>query len=240
MEKQIIGRRHCGDVHPESLSIISTINNLKSMGFKETEIRDAMAMDSTMQYRRIKRLALRGELDTIKNIIEILVLKGFNPKDILEVTKYYYGKAEKEAMQKMRDSHKAKKEEKQMSKVLQMNILERMLMEDKDMDGWWVRRRTEENRCNVQVDAMYLFEEKRDDKNEDEMFSDFVEDIIENGYYVSDVVCRRGSYGYQEGLLEQYGLVDTDGEGDDVMGYLTAKDVYDCWKKYVLEHSAEG
>jgi hypothetical protein len=76
------------------------------MGCKESEIRDAMAMDSTMQYRRIKRLALRGELDTIKNIIEILVLKGFDPKDILEVTKYYYGKAEKEAMQKMIDNLK--------------------------------------------------------------------------------------------------------------------------------------
>lgn len=128
-----------------------------------------------------------------------------------------------------------------MSKVLQMDILEKMLMEDKDMDGWWARKRSEDNRGVVQIDAMYLFEERTDDKDiVKNLFSDFVEDIIENGYYVSDVVCRRGSYGYQEGLLEQYGLVDTDGEGDDVMGFLTAKDVYDCWKKYVLEHSAEG
>ena len=130
-----------------------------------------------------------------------------------------------------------------MGKVMQMDILEKLLMEDKDMDGWWARKRTEDNRGNVQVDAMYLFEEKRQyshDEDKDMLFGDFVEDIIENGYYVSDVVCHRGSYGYQEGLLEQYGLVDDSGEGDDIMGYLTAKDVYDCWKKYVLEHSAEG
>lgn len=127
-------------------------------------------------------------------------------------------------------------------KVLQMDILEKMMMDDKDMDGWWARKRSEDNRGVVQLDVMYLFEEKRqyEDKDDSMMFCDFVEDMIENGYYVSDVVCRRGSYGYQEGLLEQYGLVDTDGEGDDVMGYLTAKDVYDCWKRYVLEHSAEG
>lgn len=129
-----------------------------------------------------------------------------------------------------------------MSKVLQMDILEKLMMDDKDMDGWWARKRTEDNRGVVQLDVMYLFEEKRqyEDKDDGMMFSDFVEDMIENGYYVSDVVCHRGSYGYQEGLLEQYGLVDTDGEGDDVMGFLTAKDVYDCWKKYVTEKMAEG
>lgn len=122
----------------------------------------------------------------------------------------------------------------------QMDILERMMMDDNDMDGWWARKRTEDNRGVVRLDIMYLFEERKDDKDTDKMFSEFVEDMIENGYYVSDVVCHRGSYGYQEGLLEQYGLVDDSGEGDDVMGYLTAKDVYDCWKKYVMEKTAEG
>lgn len=122
----------------------------------------------------------------------------------------------------------------------QMDILEKMMMDDNDMDGWWARKRTEDNRGVVRLDIMYLFEERKDDKDTDKMFSEFVEDMIENGYYVSDVVCHRGSYGYQEGLLEQYGLVDDSGEGDDVMGYLTAKDVYDCWKKYVMEKMAEG
>lgn len=112
MEKQIIGRRPHGYGEVEGKSILSTIDNLKSMGCKETEIRDILNMDSTMQYRRIKRLAKRGELDFLKNTIGFLVSKGFDPKDILEVTKYYYGKAEKEAIQKMRDELKEKKEEK--------------------------------------------------------------------------------------------------------------------------------
>ena len=128
-----------------------------------------------------------------------------------------------------------------MSKILQMDILEKMLTEDKDMDGWWARKRSEDNRGVVHRDIMYLFEERIDDKDiVKNLFGDFVEDMIENGYYVSDVICHRGSYGYQEGLLEQYGLVDDSGEGDDVMGFLTANDVYDCWKKYVMEKTAEG
>ena len=94
MEKQIIGRRPYDD-KVEGMLILSTVHHLKSMGCKETEIRDAMAMDSTMQYRRIKRLAERGELDFLKNTIDFLVSKGFDPKDILEVTKYYYGEVEK-------------------------------------------------------------------------------------------------------------------------------------------------
>ena len=41
---------------------------------------------------------------------------------------------------------------------------------------------------------------------------------------VCDVICHAGSYGYEEGLLEIMGLVDED-HGDDVEGYLTAREV---------------
>lgn len=40
-----------------------------------------------------------------------------------------------------------------------------------------------------------------------------------------DVICHRGSYGYEEGLLEIMGLVD-ESHGDDVEGYLTANEVF--------------
>lgn len=43
-----------------------------------------------------------------------------------------------------------------------------------------------------------------------------------------DVVCHKYSYGGKDGLLEMW---DRNGEDDDVVGYLTAKDVI----AYVLE-----
>ena len=41
-----------------------------------------------------------------------------------------------------------------------------------------------------------------------------------------DAICHWGSYGYEEGLLEIYGiLVDSYKDGDSVVGWLTASDV---------------
>ena len=43
-----------------------------------------------------------------------------------------------------------------------------------------------------------------------------------------DVICQKGSYGYDKGLLELYGnLVDEEKDGDSVVGWLTAQDVID-------------
>lgn len=43
-----------------------------------------------------------------------------------------------------------------------------------------------------------------------------------------DAICRYGSYGYHNGLLEIMGtIVDEDSDGDTVVGYLTADDVID-------------
>ena len=41
-----------------------------------------------------------------------------------------------------------------------------------------------------------------------------------------DVVCRKGSYGYEEGLLEAMGSpIVRWSDGDSVVGFLTAQDV---------------
>jgi hypothetical protein len=41
-----------------------------------------------------------------------------------------------------------------------------------------------------------------------------------------DAICHRGSYGFEQGLLEIYGtLVDEEKDGDSVAGWLTAEDV---------------
>ena len=40
-----------------------------------------------------------------------------------------------------------------------------------------------------------------------------------------DVICHPGSYGYEEGLLEIYGSLVTEKDGDSVVGHLTADDV---------------
>lgn len=40
-----------------------------------------------------------------------------------------------------------------------------------------------------------------------------------------DVICHWGSYGYEEGLLELYGSLVTEKDGDSVAGWLTADDV---------------
>lgn len=49
-------------------------------------------------------------------------------------------------------------------------------------------------------------------------------------YALWDVICQKGSYGYQEGLLEAYGdIVDAEGE---VEGYLTAQDIIERIEKH--------
>lgn len=45
----------------------------------------------------------------------------------------------------------------------------------------------------------------------------------ENGNYLWDAICHRGSYGHEEGLIEVMGIV-SDYE-DDVEGYLTAEEI---------------
>ena len=40
-----------------------------------------------------------------------------------------------------------------------------------------------------------------------------------------DAICHKGSYGYEQGLLEIYGELVNDKDGDSVVGYLTAEDV---------------
>lgn len=50
-----------------------------------------------------------------------------------------------------------------------------------------------------------------------------------------DAICQRGSYGYEEGLLEIYGdIVWADIDGDSVAGWLTAQDVINR-----IEHGSE-
>lgn len=47
-----------------------------------------------------------------------------------------------------------------------------------------------------------------------------------DGKIAWDAICHRGSYGYEQGLLEIYGkLVDEEKDGDSVVGWLTAEDV---------------
>lgn len=45
------------------------------------------------------------------------------------------------------------------------------------------------------------------------------------GNILWDAICNRGSYGFEEGLLEIYGKIVTAEDGDYVVGWLTAEDV---------------
>lgn len=50
--------------------------------------------------------------------------------------------------------------------------------------------------------------------------------FADDGRRMWDAVCQRGSYGYEEGLLEVMGKpVVRKSDGDDVVGWLTAADV---------------
>ena len=45
-------------------------------------------------------------------------------------------------------------------------------------------------------------------------------------YPIWDAICQRGSHGYEEGLLEIYGVIVNETiDGDTVVGWLTAEDI---------------
>ena len=56
-----------------------------------------------------------------------------------------------------------------------------------------------------------------------------------------DVVCHEGSYGHEQGLLEAMGFDITDEfYGDEVVGYLTAEDAFEFFKRqYEKDHKEE-
>ena len=49
-----------------------------------------------------------------------------------------------------------------------------------------------------------------------------------------DVICHRGSYGYNQDLLEAMGFgINSADDGDDVVGYLTVEQAFDYfWKEH--------
>lgn len=47
--------------------------------------------------------------------------------------------------------------------------------------------------------------------------------IVGDGW---DAICHDGSYGHEQGLIEVMGLDDGDTSFDDVIGYLTAEEVF--------------
>ena len=51
--------------------------------------------------------------------------------------------------------------------------------------------------------------------------------VLDNNWKkVWDALCHKGTYGYEQGLLEIYGdIVDEEKDGDSVVGWLTAQDV---------------
>ena len=59
----------------------------------------------------------------------------------------------------------------------------------------------------------------RTDESEDD-YHDFHQIKVESAAYNWDVICQRGSYGNEEGLLEYRDDIES-----DVIGYLTAEDV---------------
>ena len=62
--------------------------------------------------------------------------------------------------------------------------------------------------------------------------------VFDQGERIWDAICQKGSFGYEEGLLEIMGVI-VDGEPGQVEGWLTAKEImrrYRSWiKKGVLE-----
>lgn len=49
--------------------------------------------------------------------------------------------------------------------------------------------------------------------------------VTKDGEYQWDAICHRGSYGFEQGLLEIMGTIVTEEDGDSVVGWLTADDV---------------
>lgn len=53
---------------------------------------------------------------------------------------------------------------------------------------------------------------------------------------VGDVICHKGSFGYEQGLLEVMGLTDNLCDFGNVEGYLTADEVFKRIKNHWEEH----
>jgi hypothetical protein len=67
---------------------------------------------------------------------------------------------------------------------------------------------------------------KRIDENTDTWGRHQINVFDSDGNIAWDAICQRGSYGFENGLLEIYGnIVDEEKDGDSVVGWLTAKDV---------------
>jgi len=57
--------------------------------------------------------------------------------------------------------------------------------------------------------------------------------VYKNRKRFFDAICNRGSYGFEQGLLEIYGdIVDVHRDHDSVVGWLTAKDVIERMVKH--------
>ena len=67
---------------------------------------------------------------------------------------------------------------------------------------------------------------KRIDENADTWGRHQIIVFGQDGKISWDAICHRGSYGFENGLLEIYGsIVDGEKDGDSVVGWLTADDV---------------
>lgn len=53
----------------------------------------------------------------------------------------------------------------------------------------------------------------------------------QDGEIAWDAICHRGSYGFEQGLLEIYGNIVAEEDGDSVVGWLTAEDVIERIRK---------
>lgn len=54
-----------------------------------------------------------------------------------------------------------------------------------------------------------------------------------------DAICQPGSYGYEEGLLEIYGSLVTEEDGDSVVGHMTAEEVIKRIEKEKITNGKE-
>lgn len=91
------------------------------------------------------------------------------------------------------------------------------------------RNLTELNKLEEYLKANGIEYERIDEDNKLEMFGSITEldyhqikvGVTEEGPWDWDVICNRGSYGCEQGLLEGMGSIFE----DDVEGWLTAEDV---------------
>ena len=71
----------------------------------------------------------------------------------------------------------------------------------------------------------YIYTRIEEDDNRKEYAIHQIKVFGQDGEYSWDVICQRGSYGFEHGLLEIYGNIVTEEDGDSVVGWLTAEDV---------------